>query len=46
VSTWLAGIMQGERKVLGGIAPYVIASEAKQSPVPGVEIASSLRGSQ
>jgi hypothetical protein len=25
---------------------YVIASEAKQSPVPGIEIASSLRSSQ
>jgi hypothetical protein len=27
-------------------APYVMASEAKQSPMRGVEIASSLRSSQ
>jgi hypothetical protein len=32
--------------LLGRAAPYVIASEAKQSPPHGVEIASSLRSSQ
>jgi hypothetical protein len=33
-------------KSFGSIALYVIASEAKQSPTLGIEIASSLRSSQ
>jgi hypothetical protein len=33
-------------KTIQNHVPYVIASVAKQSPIPGIEIASSLRCSQ
>jgi hypothetical protein len=37
---------RGKHQVIRWHRLYVIASEAKQSPVPWIEIASSLRSSQ